>query len=272
MTNELGQSLASLVSAAIAAGEVTLEIRQRLDSWEYKADGSPVTAADRAAEDLILGRLAELDPGTRVVAEERIASGDNTKPIAGERFYLVDALDGTREFVNRRSEYTVNIALIEGGIPTTGVVIAPALGEGFAADVDGAVRFRMAAGTATGIERIEAREPQASIDVLASLSHINPETEEYLQRFAIHQWLAYGSSLKFCRIAEGIADFYPRLGRTMEWDIAAGDAILRRAGGSVRTLDGQPMRYGKCSGVTDAPFANPHFLAFGKWPQDRLPF
>jgi len=269
-TPELTDPLATLVSTSIAAGALILKIRENLDGWEEKADGSPVTMADRGAEDLIVSTLAKLDPTTPVMAEERISSGETT-PAASQRFYLVDALDGTREFIKKRDEFTVNIALIEAGEPVMGVVVAPALGEGFAADASGAFRFRVVAGAATRIEAITARAPSSSITILSSLSHMTLETEDYLQQFDVSERLSYGSSLKFCRLAEGIADLYPRLSRTMEWDIAAGDAILRRAGGSVRTLDGAPMRYGKVINPDDVAFANPHFVAFGNWPAERLP-
>lgn len=259
------------VQAAVDAGLLILDLRAHMDEWEHKDDGSPVTVADQQAEALLLARLSEIDPETPVVAEESVSVGRGVaRP--GRRFYLVDPLDGTREFVNGRDAFTVNIGLIEDGAPVMGIVIAPALAEGFAADENGAWRFRVSGGQARDIEGIRARAPGVALDVAVSQSHLTAETRGYLERFNVGARKSYGSSLKFCRLAEGAADLYPRLGRTMEWDTAAGDAILRRAGGSVRTLDGALLVYGKTENPDDVSYANPHFVAFGAWPADRMPF
>lgn len=265
------EELAAFARIAMAAGKVILDLREGINTYQSKVDGSPVTAADVAAEDTVLDGLSRIEPDAVVVAEERVSQGQ-TLPAAVSRFYLVDALDGTREFINGRNEFTVNVARIENGEPTLGVVIAPALGEGFAADADGAFAFTTSGEAPGDLRTIAARPPGDALSVVVSRSHETPETETYLKRFTIGQRLSFGSSLKFCRVADGGADFYPRLGRTMEWDTAAGDAILRCAGGSVRTLDGQLLRYGKIDNPDDAPFANPHFLAFGAWPAAQLPF
>jgi 3'(2'), 5'-bisphosphate nucleotidase len=265
----MDETLRAYVQAGIDAGLLILDLRAHMDEWAHKSDGSPVTVADEQAEDLILARLAVIDPDTPVVAEESVAAGKGV-PSPGRRFYLVDPLDGTREFVKGRSAFTVNIGLIEDSIPTLGVIVAPAMAEGFAADADGVFRFRVVDGAAADIEPIQARRPGEKLDVVVSQSHLSAETRRYLDKFQIGERKSFGSSLKFCRVAEGAVDFYPRLGRTMEWDTAAGDAILRRAGGSVRTLDGAPLRYGKIDNQDDEPYANTSFVAFGDWPDSMI--
>jgi 3'(2'), 5'-bisphosphate nucleotidase len=261
--------LSKIVAIAIRAGALINALRRDLDGWDHKADGSPVTAADRGAEDVIVDGLLRLDPGAIIIAEERMSSGE-TKPVAPARFYLVDPLDGTKEFVRGRDEFTVNIGLIEDGAPVLGVVIAPALDEGFAADVSGAYAFRVDDDRAVDVRPIRARRPGPRLTVVTSKSHMTPQTDAYLERFDVAERISYGSSLKFCRLAEGIADLYPRVGRTMEWDTAAADAILRRAGGSVRTFDGRTLTYGKVNTPGEAAFANPNFVAFGDWSAERL--
>ncbi len=265
----MNEALALLVQAGIDAGQVILSIREDLDGWQKKHDGSPVTEADQASETLILERLAALAPDALVMAEEGIAAG-SIKPATAAQFFLVDALDGTWEFVKGRPYFTVNIGRISDGVPDVGVVVAPALGEGFAADAGGAYRFRIEQGLAVEVEGIHARIPEPALDVLISQTHPSKETERYLDRFDVRSREAYGSSLKLCRLAEGGKDLYPRFGRTMEWDTAAGDAILRRAGGSVRTMDGRVLTYGKLKPKGDSAFANPPFAAFGAWPAARL--
>jgi len=263
------QPLSEIVAIAIRAGLLINALRRDLTVWDHKADGSPVTAADRGAEDLIVDDLLKLDPGATIIAEERMSSGE-TLPVAAGRFYLVDPLDGTKEFVSGRDAFTVNIGLIENGLPVLGVVVAPAMDEGFAADSSGAYAFRVAEDRAVDIRSIHARPPGPRLTVVASKSHPSRDTENYLAQFDIAERESYGSSLKFCRLAEGAADLYPRFGRTMEWDTAAADAVLRRAGGSVRTLDGKPLAYGKVNTPGEAAFANPYFVAFGDWPEERL--
>jgi 3'(2'),5'-bisphosphate nucleotidase len=255
--------LNDLVSAALAAGETILKVYGADDfAARVKADGSPVTEADAAAEAVILERLARIAPDIPVVAEEACAEGRT--PVTGARFFLVDPLDGTKEFLNRNGDFTVNIALVEDGRPVRGVVYAPAHGEIFTGDAGGARRAEVTNGAVGGWRPIAVRAtPKAGLDVVASRSHLSDETREFIARFQVADMVSAGSSLKFCRVAAGEADLYPRLGRTMEWDTAAGDAVVRAAGGSVRTLDGRPLAYGKRNQADDADFANPWFVASG---------
>ena len=220
----------------------------------YKADASPLTRADEEAEALIVTALAALTPEVPVVCEEAAASG--TPRDLGQRFWLVDPLDGTKEFVSRNGEFTVNIALIEGGSPVLGVVLAPALG-------------RLYTGVANGIAFVEERgarrpiacrtPPAEGIAVVSSRSHADPAAlQAFLGARRVARSVSAGSSLKFCLVACGEADLYPRLGRTMEWDTAAGHAVLAAAGGSVLEMNGSGLTYGK------AGFANPPFVATGR--------
>ena len=179
-------------------------------------------------------------------------------------FFLVDPLDGTKEYINQSADYTVNIALIENGIPVVGVVYAPARHTGYAAYKGRASKFMVAAdGEVCDRGDIRCRAKGVSLTAVASRSHSNPQTEEFLRLNSITSCLSVGSSLKFCLLAEGGADVYPRYGRTMEWDTAAGDAVLRAAGGRTSLLDGAPLTYGKRRQASDCDFANPHFIAWG---------
>ncbi|MBA3773433.1 MAG: 3'(2'),5'-bisphosphate nucleotidase CysQ [Ramlibacter sp.] len=218
-----------------------------------KSDGSPVTAADERADLCIRGALAAMTPEIPVVTEECVA--DLSAQQRGGRFWLVDPLDGTREFIARNGEFTVNIALIEHGVPAMGVVHAPALGCSFWGAL-GAGAFSQ---DTEGARAITCRRPGADgWVVLASRSHgDNDALAQFLQSYGPCTLLPKGSSLKFCLIAAGQADLYPRLGRTMEWDTAAGHAVLLAAGGEVATIQGEPLRYGKPG------YANPHFVARG---------
>ena len=246
--------VAGLIAAAEVAGAEIMAIYRSDFAVRDKADASPVTAADEQAERLILAAVAELAPGLPVVAEESVAAG-RLPDISGGRFFLVDPLDGTREFISRNGEFTVNIALIEAGRPTLGVVHLPALGETYWSPGDGTAWRRRDGGAP---ERIACRKPAADgLVVVASRSHRDAKTDDYLAQFQVKQLISAGSSLKLCRLAEGAADMYPRLGRTMEWDIAAGHAVLLGAGGTVTTLDGTPLGYGKPG------LDKPHFVARG---------
>jgi 3'(2'), 5'-bisphosphate nucleotidase len=250
--------------AALEAGKLILEVFDSGPTARYKADCSPVTEADERAERIILGILAQAFPDVPVVAEEAAAAGCVPR-IAGQAFILVDPLDGTREFIARRPEFTVNIALVENGVPVAGVVYAPALSVAYCGNRDGACRLMIG-----GDFSVEERHPICARPVapapvaVASRSHNTPETDDFLKARGIADICSIGSSLKFCLLAEGRADIYPRFGRTMEWDTAAGDAILRAAGGSTVTLDGRPLAYGKTGQPDDADFANPHFIAWGR--------
>lgn len=255
-----------LVEIAEAAGDVILGIYARDDLGAVrKDDGSPVTLADEAAELLILERLGILFPDIPVVAEEAAAAGNI--PDVAERFFLVDPLDGTKEFVSRNGEFTVNIALIEGGRVIAGVVHAPALGITYAGDATGARRREKGGDWMPLIAR---DAPVAGLVVIASRSHAGADTNAYLGRFDVAERVAAGSSLKLCRVAEGAADLYPRLGRTMAWDIAAGHAVLQAAGGFVRGIDGTPFTYHPDRVEGDDSFANPWFVASGAFDPETL--
>ena len=262
------ENLTRFVDLAIHAGTIVMSLREQSRGWSLKADGSYVTTADRAAEEAILTGLESGGVPRPIVAEERVAAGQI--PPAAADFLLVDALDGTSEYVKGRSEFTVNIAEIRDGVPIRGVVIAPALAIGFAGNAEGAWSFEIRDGQPCGIAAISARKPPSPPTAVISRSHANAETLEFVARLGECDSISFGSSLKLCRIADGTADVYPRLGRTMEWDIAAGHAVLAAAGGHVLTLDGTPLRYGKAVQTDDAPYANPHFVAFGDWPRDDM--
>ncbi|MEX0852542.1 MAG: 3'(2'),5'-bisphosphate nucleotidase CysQ, partial [Bauldia sp.] len=225
----------ALMRAAIEAGSIILAVRRRGHEVERKADHSPVTEADRAAEVLIMKRLAEAAPGAPVIAEEAVDAG--RVPDVGREFFLVDPLDGTREFVKGGDDFTVNIALVRGGAPVIGVVHAPATGALYGGVVGtGAFRAEVRAGMTAERRAIHTRPPpDGPLDVVASRSHRTPATDAYIARYPVGELVSAGSSIKFCVVAEGKADLYPRLGTTMQWDTAAGDAILRAAGGKVVT-------------------------------------
>ena len=255
-----------LVSIALEAGTAILPVYERMkpEDAQIKGDGSPVTQADALAEALILERLAVLAPGIPVVAEESVAAG-RIPDIAGQAFFLVDPLDGTKEFLSRNGDFTVNIALIENGAPVLGVVYAPAIGELYVGEAGtGARRAIVKDGRRGEWQAISVRPvPAAGLKVQASRSHLTEETKAFIERFKVAEFVSAGSSLKFCRVAAGEADLYPRLGRIMEWDTAAADAVLRAAGGKVLDMQGQPLVYGKRQQANDSDFANPWFVAAG---------
>lgn len=242
---------------ALAAGRRIMEIYEGGDlGTELKDDASPVTRADLAADALIAAGLAAAFPDIPAVTEEQAEThGERGHP----RFFLVDPLDGTRDFVERRGDFTVNIALIEGGHPVLGVVYAPARGRLFATADGGAVEVPLGpdAEPAGADRAIAVAAPDnAALRVVASKSHRDAATDALIARYEVAEFKAAGSSLKFCLLAAGEADFYPRLGRTMEWDTAAGHAVLAAAGGAVlRADDRTELAYGKHG------YENPHFLA-----------
>ena len=246
--------LENVIRITRQAGEVVMAIYSTDFAVRGKEDASPVTAADEQAEAVIVPALKALLPGVPVVAEEAVAGGQ--VPQIGARFWLVDPLDGTKEFVSRNGEFTVNIALIEDGVPVLGVVLAPALGRLFAG----------AAGAGAFVEDAQGRRPIAcravpaeGLTVVASRSHGDAAAlDAFLGGRKVATLASAGSSLKLCLVASGEADLYPRLGRTMEWDIAAGHAVVLAAGGMVCRLDGEPLGYGK------AGLDNPHFYASGR--------
>ena len=259
-----GVALEEISAIARAAGEAVMGVYAGAFAVQSKDDGSPVTEADRRSEDVILARLERIAPGIPIVSEESAAANGQQRVLADAGgpargvFWLVDPLDGTKEFVSRNGEFTVNIALIEHGAPVLGVVFAPAIERLFAAS----------AGSGAVIEDSGGRRPVAAratpsegATVVSSRSHGDAEA---LARFTAGRKIAAaitaGSSLKFCLVAAGQADLYPRFGCTMEWDTAAGDAILRAAGGTVTDLGGKLLMYGKPG------FENPHFVAYGRGP------
>ena len=257
---EAGGVLESLGSLAVMAGGRIIQHYGLGAAARAKSDGSPVTDADEAAEAVILAGLPAILPGVPVVSEEAAAAG--IVPECGARFVLVDPLDGTREYVGRNGEFTVNIAVIEGGRPVLGVVYAPVSGKLWWGDaISGRAEvMTVVAGAplATAIDRhvIHARSaPAGGIVAFLSRSHCDAETMEFLQRFPLREKREAGSSLKFCLIAEGEADLYPRFSPTMQWDTAAGHAILAAAGGHVACPDGSPLRYGRhADGFRNGPF------------------
>ncbi|MGD9806477.1 MAG: 3'(2'),5'-bisphosphate nucleotidase CysQ [Hyphomicrobiaceae bacterium] len=253
-----------LIDPVLMAGAVEMRHYEAGVAVETKADESPVTAADREAEAILLTALAEIAPDIPVIAEEAVSDG--RVPAIGRTFFLVDPLDGTREFINKRGEFTVNVALIEDGQPVLGIVYAPAVGELYATLEPGVASFaRLTPGSSErrasdcAFQPIQVRVPGLGLTAVASRSHKSPETEAFLERYTIAERRDSGSSLKFCTVARGEADIYPRLAPTMEWDIAAGHAVLVAAGGAVTTPDGGPLRYGK----TDSGFRNGYFVAWG---------
>lgn len=250
---------ATLVRLALEAGAAILAIYGREQRGvEAKADASPVTDADRAADAILVAGLEAAYPDIPVVTEERAETHGLG---AGATHFLVDPLDGTKEFVKRRGDFTVNVALIEDGRPTAGIVLAPARGRLFrTAAGGGAVEQPAARGEAGEAQPIRTAEADmAALRVVASKSHRDADTDAYIARYAVAEAVSAGSSLKFCLVAAGEADLYPRLGPTMEWDTAAGQAVLEAAGGRVvRFEDHAPLGYGR------PDRRNPRFLAAGR--------
>jgi 3'(2'), 5'-bisphosphate nucleotidase len=257
--------LAAVVEATAAAGFIVWDHFCRTSVVQYKSDSSPVTEADKAAEAVILAALRAAAPDIPIVAEEETAAG--RVPQVGEAFFLVDPLDGTKEFIKRGTDFTVNIGLIEKGIPTMGAVYAPARATLYWGDsiLKQAWRAVQAPHGARGAaEPISVRKPMQPPCAVASKSHNTPETEAWLADAGVNDRVSIGSSLKFVLVASGDADVYPRPAPTMEWDTAAGDAVLRAAGGRVLDLDGRPLAYGK------ERFFNPGFVATGSYEPAQL--
>ncbi|RMC35670.1 3'(2'),5'-bisphosphate nucleotidase CysQ [Paracoccus alkanivorans] len=246
---------------ALQAGQKIMEIYEADDfDIRAKSDDSPVTAADEAADALISAGLREAFPDIPLVTEEQAATHE-THEQTGGTFLIVDPLDGTKEFVQRRGDFTVNIAYVENGVPLRGVVYAPAKNRLFYTTADGrSVEERGPFGEQPGEQHSVGVNPtpdNRGLMVVASKSHRDAATDDYIGRYSVRDMTSAGSSLKFCLVATGEADLYPRLGRTMEWDTAAGDAVLRGAGGEVvRFDDHAPLAYGKPG------FENPFFIAY----------
>jgi 3'(2'), 5'-bisphosphate nucleotidase len=249
------EDLVSLAAElALEAGAAILAVRQRGFDVERKEDRSPVTEADRAAEAVIVAGLRKAAPDIPVIAEEEVAGGRITHPAA--TYWLVDPLDGTREFAAGNDEFAVNIGLVRDGMPALGVVGIPASGELFGGIVGCGAWKRVGSNQMMISARLP---PEEGLTVMASRYHgSSTRLDEFLRDKRVAKLINFGSSVKFCRLAEGIADLYPRFGRTMEWDTCAPQAVLEAAGGTVRTLDGDELRYGKVS------WENPHFVCTGR--------
>lgn len=243
---------------ALRAGKEILVVYATDFDVEAKGDASPVTEADRRAETLILDAIRrEVSDAWPIVAEEEVAAGKMPN-VDGAPFWLVDPLDGTKEFIKRRGDFTVNIALIENGRPKLGVVHAPAKGTTYWGSPLGAF---MSTGDGPAVPIRCRPTPEKGLVAVASKSHRNPELEEFLAKLDLAESIAAGSSIKFCLVAAGLADLYPRTGRTMEWDTAAGHAVVLAAGGTVTDFSGRELTYGKPG------FDNPHFIVRGASPQ-----
>lgn len=247
--NELGP----LVELAEEAGRAILDVYGRTDvGVTLKEDRTPLTEADQASHGVIMAGLRRLTPHVPVISEEG-AAPDPSSFRDGADHWVVDPLDGTKEFIKRTGEFTVNIALVRGGRPVVGVVLAPVLGKCWVAGADGA---ELRNGNGRAVLRVRAADP-ARLGIVASRDHAGPEVTALLHRLSGTETLSMGSSLKFCLIAEGKADLYLRDGPTMEWDTAAAQAVLEAAGGGVFTLDGERLAYGK------PDLRNPKFMAAG---------
>lgn len=248
MSATLPPRLQKLVRIAEAAGLIVMRHYEAGAQARVKADRSPVTDADEEAEKLILAELAADFPNVPVIAEEEAAAGRIAQ--VGAHFFLVDPVDGTKEFIKRTGEFTVNIGEVVDGAPVAGVVFAPAIGRLFVGAA-GEGAFELSGGV---VRPIAARKPpEGGIIAISSKSHPDAQTDALLGSLNIKGHINAGSSLKFCLVAVGEADIYPRAGRTMEWDTAAGDAVLRAAGGDVSNWDYTPFTYGK-PGFENGPF------------------
>jgi 3'(2'), 5'-bisphosphate nucleotidase len=262
-----------LLPSVLAAGRMQMRLYESGTAVEEKADSSPVTAADREAEAILLDGLWDAARGVPVIAEESMSLG--VAPPRGTTFFLVDPLDGTREFVDRRGEFTINVGLVVGKKPVFGLIYAPVLGALYVTLGEGkAVETHIPAAEAEAslgsyvLRELHTRAPDVgALTVLESRSHRTPQTEKFLADYAIAEVKRAGSSLKFCLIARGDADFYVRLGPTREWDTAAGQAILEAAGGCVMTLGERPLSYGNHA---DA-YYNPNFIAWARAPIPKRP-
>lgn len=243
---------------AVEAGHITLDYFDEagFSDVEYKSDRTPVTQADRAAEALIEKGLKDILPDVPMVGEEASAIGRIPDLKDATHFWLVDPLDGTREFISGSGDYTVNIALIHSGVPILGVVYAPALGELYAGYGETAIRWKEESETE---KQINVRKPpKEGLTVVASRGHgDSTKLEDFLSQYKVEKLVKRGSSLKICVIAAGKADLYPRFGKTYEWDTAAGDAVLRAAGGKITDIEGNLLVYGRAH----ERFLNPEFIA-----------
>lgn len=253
-----------LTATTLRAGKEIMSVHTAGPHVTYKNDCSPVTEADQRAEDVILDALARHFPDIPVIAEEAAANGN--VPDARDEFFLVDPLDGTKEFISGKQDFTVNIALVRDGTPVMGIVYAPALKVLWTGNGNVACKVQVSDEfETTGKRNVRCRaKPTIPIAVI-SRSHCTPKTEAFVAQHGLIDSISIGSSLKFCMLAEGAADVYPRFSRTMMWDTAAGDAVLRAAGGITLDMAGMPLRYEVLDGDAD-PLANPDFIAWGVPP------
>lgn len=259
-TKDDARLLDGMAALALEAGRLAMKIYDSDFAVGAKSDASPVTEADRLGEEVILAGLQRLAPGIPVLAEE--AANGGRIPALGDQFFLVDPLDGTKEFVTKTGEFTVNIALVRNRAPALGVVFAPAIGKLYRGAVGREASLSIVKGGIAGLPALirARRTPERGLIAVASRSHRGPETDAFLETLDVADFAAAGSSLKFCLIAEGLADVYPRLGRTMEWDTGAGQAVLEAAGGRVVVFGSDaPLSYDK----RERGFDNPHFIAWG---------
>jgi len=247
--------LSDVIRIADEASEKVLHIYQSDFKVSYKEDASPITAADVASHDIIARGLRSISRDIPVLSEEGAQLPWQERQ-HWRRFWLIDPIDGTKDFTQRTGEFTVNIAMIEDGEPVMGVVTAPALKEAYWG-IKGEGAFKR--DRAGHSHRIRVAEPRETLRVVASKNHLNEETRAFIETLGPHEIVQAGSSLKICRIAEGHADIYPRMGPTSEWDTAAAHAVLLAAGGKMQTPAGQPLEYGKENVL------NPHFIAAGNW-------
>lgn len=269
ITSDFAALTDALLPAVLEAGRVEMAYYATGVTVQNKADASPVTAADQEAEAILIKALAAAAPSIAVVAEESSAAGHVAK--IGATFFLVDPLDGTKEFIKKNGDFTINIGLIDNGRPVYGLVYAPAMDQLYVTIGQGnAVETRIApscsAQSLSDLQttRLHTRMPPSEgLTALESRSHRSAATEDFFKTLPIHRVRAAGSSIKFCLIARGEADLYPRIGLTCEWDTAAAHAILEAAGGTVLQVDGSPMVYGK----TAEKYLNPHFVAWGRAPR-----
>ena len=253
--------LPDVLKLAEAAGVAILDVYSADHGVQYKADESPLTRADSAAHAILCAGLRELTPEIPVLSEEDDAAHAPAVRHPWTDFWLIDPLDGTKEFISRNGEFTVNVALIRGHRPVLGVVAAPVLNTVYYG-VEGVGAFVARAGETA--RPLQVRRPAASpLVIVGSRSHRGDSLDSVLERIGAHEMRPMGSSLKFCLVAEGTADFYPRLGPTSEWDTAAAQAVVEAAGGSVTTLDGHPLRYNERDTLL-----NPHFLVCGDTSRD----
>ena len=262
---DLHALVAPLTQLAAEAGRLILRMSSGGFEVRSKSDHSPVTNADTEAEELLVGALGVIMPGVPVLAEEGSSRGEN--PDLASAFLVIDPLDGTSEYVAGRAEYTVNIGLVVNGRPVLGILNAPALGRTYWGLVgEGAARAAHAPGSLPEDDKfvpIATRVPAAAPLALTSRGHNDPATEAFLDRIGAGERQRLGSAFKFALVAEGSADLYPRFGPTMEWDTAAGDALIVAAGGAVLTPEGEPLAYGKA----EQGYRNGPFVAWGRAPK-----